>query len=244
MAAIMTNRYTETWFDTFLSLDTAAAVEPELDFVQKHSPLDQFPRILDVACGIGRHAAPLASMGYDVVGIDISEAALEVARKSSPTNAQFYCLDMHNLDAIEGEFDAVLFLWASFGYGTHDENQHLLEATARRTRVGGRILLDVYQRDAVARLASQDTAQHGSRIISTKRSLKENRYRVDITYSDTIDSDAFEWQVYTPSELCAAGSAAGLKPILTCSWFNASRSPSLEDIRMQILFERSGLVLV
>lgn len=236
-ADIMTG-YTETWFDTFLSPSTAAPVERELEFVRKHLPVDRFPCLLDVACGIGRHAVPLASLGYDVLGIDISEAALDIARKSSLAGARFQCLDMYDLDTMHQTFDAVLCLWASFGYGTADENQRLLGAMARRVRSGGRVLLDVYQRDAVAALPPHDTAERGSRIVSTTRRLENDRYRVEISYSDTADSDTFEWQVYTQSALCAAGAAAGLGEFLTCAWFDESCRPSVGNVRMQVLFER------
>ena len=50
-------------------------------------------RLLDVACGTGRHAAEFASLGWDVTGVDLSEDLLERARVNAP-DARFYQQDM------------------------------------------------------------------------------------------------------------------------------------------------------
>ena len=43
---------------------------PELAFLTRHLPREEFPTILDLCCGVGRHTAPLVAKGYHVVGID------------------------------------------------------------------------------------------------------------------------------------------------------------------------------
>ncbi len=62
------------------------ALEAETPIV--HALLDGAPRgrALDAACGTGRHAAHLASLGYDVVGVDATDAMLDVARAKLPTS--------------------------------------------------------------------------------------------------------------------------------------------------------------
>jgi 2-polyprenyl-3-methyl-5-hydroxy-6-metoxy-1,4-benzoquinol methylase len=94
----MANEFPQAWFDTFLAPENAAPVHRELDFIQAHLPASRFPRLLDVPCGIGRHAGPLAALGYEVLGIDRSEAALSVAGSLHP-KVEFRRLDMLALGA-------------------------------------------------------------------------------------------------------------------------------------------------
>ena len=183
----MTNEFSTTWFETFLAPATAAPIDPELDFIRTHLPLNGFPRLLDVPCGIGRHAIPLARLGYNVLGIDRSEPALDVARRQGVSGATFRFLDMTDLASVPETFDGVLCLWSSFGYGTLEENQRLLGDMSGRLREGGRLLLDVYNADAIHRLPEAESAVRGDRTVTTRRELVDRRFRVHITYSDTRD---------------------------------------------------------
>lgn len=143
----MANEFPAIWFDTFLSPGNAAPVDRELGFICDHLPVSKYPRLLDVACGIGRHAGPLAALGYAIVGIDRSERALTLARRQYP-EVEFRKLDMFELRSLTGTFDGVLSLWQSFGYGDSDQNRRLLLDMRKLLRPGGRILLDIYNADA------------------------------------------------------------------------------------------------
>ncbi|HEX9966885.1 MAG TPA: class I SAM-dependent methyltransferase, partial [Solirubrobacterales bacterium] len=58
-------------------------------------------RILDLACGIGRHSIELGQRGFDVVGIDISEELLEIAREEAAAQSldvEFKQADLRELD--------------------------------------------------------------------------------------------------------------------------------------------------
>ncbi len=59
----------------------------ECDFVEKELSHDKSLRILDVGCGTGRHAIELARRGYNVTGIDLSEAQLARAMPAALPNA-------------------------------------------------------------------------------------------------------------------------------------------------------------
>ncbi len=81
-------------------------------------------RILDVPCGEGRIAGRLARHGCDVVGVDQSELFLEIAEQRWPS-VSFVRADMRQL-AFEGEFDAVVSWFTSFGYFDRTENDEVL----------------------------------------------------------------------------------------------------------------------
>ena len=68
-------------------------------------------RVLDLGCGTGRHTVLLASKGFDVYGVDISETGLDITRKKlkeSGLNARIELGDMHSLRFDDGFFDAVI----------------------------------------------------------------------------------------------------------------------------------------
>lgn len=83
-------------------------------------------RVLDVACGLGRHALLLAQRGYDMVGVDISplyvDKATDAASKTG-ARARFVVgdmLDIKNLMADESPFDAIISMFTSNGYYGRD----------------------------------------------------------------------------------------------------------------------------
>jgi SAM-dependent methyltransferase len=101
-------------------------------------------RILDLACGTGRHALELSSRGYDVVGVELLEANVEVAREAATTGSletEFIAADVRSLE-LEEEFDVVLSLNdGAIGYfPTEDENRKVFEAVSAALGPGGRHL--------------------------------------------------------------------------------------------------------
>ena len=234
----MANEFPQIWFDTFLAPDNASPVDRELAFIQAHLPVASFRRLLDVPCGIGRHAGPLASLGYEVVGVDRSEAALSVATSLYP-GVEFRRLDMLALDALEGaSFDAVLCLWQSFGFGDSNENRKILDAMGRALRPGGRLLMDIYNSDAVDQLPSDSVETRNGREVRTRRARAGRRLRVELEYAGATTVDVHDWEIYRPSEFEKLANLVGLHVRVSCAWFDATIPPSEDHLRMQFLLER------
>ncbi len=109
-------------------------------------------RVLDVACGYGRHAVNLALRGHRVVGLDLNAYFLGLAaRRASEAgaSAQFVRGDMRVLP-FRAAFDAAVCLGGSFGqFATEDEDFALLRQTAQSLVPGGKFLLDVANRDGI-----------------------------------------------------------------------------------------------
>jgi SAM-dependent methyltransferase len=114
--------------------------------------LDGTERVLDVACGYGRHALGLAGRGLRVVGLDLSAYLLGLARSGAAeqrVSARFVRGDMRLLP-FHASFDAAMCLGGSFGqFATEDEDLALLRETAQVLKPGGRFLLDVANRDGM-----------------------------------------------------------------------------------------------
>jgi SAM-dependent methyltransferase len=112
--------------------------------------------VLDLGCGTGNHALPLAQRGYQVVGIDRSAGMLESARKKALSwqidgKANFYQDDICSFQVAQS-FDASLMMFAVLGYQL--ENRDVLAAlrTARKhLRPEGLLIFDVWYGPAVLR---------------------------------------------------------------------------------------------
>jgi SAM-dependent methyltransferase len=104
-------------------------------------------RILDLACGTGRHALELTSRGFSVVGVELLQANVEVARKAAEAQSlatEFIQADLRDL-RIEDEFDIVLSLNdGAIGYFESEaENVRTFEVISRGLRGSGRHLLQI-----------------------------------------------------------------------------------------------------
>jgi len=103
-------------------------------------------RVLDLPCGAGRVSFPLAQLGYDVVGADLSRNLIREAKrraKEEGLNVSFHVSDMRNV-RVPGRFDAVINWWSSFLYLENTEDMmRALNSANRKLRKGGLILIDV-----------------------------------------------------------------------------------------------------
>jgi len=103
-------------------------------------------RILDLACGWGRHAIELARRGHTVTGIDLSRVMLDEAKRRADkanVTVKWLCMDMREID-FRDEFDVAINMFTSFGYFVDEtENAKVLEKVFHSLVSGGRFLLDL-----------------------------------------------------------------------------------------------------
>jgi SAM-dependent methyltransferase len=104
-------------------------------------------RVLDLACGTGRHALELARRGHEVVGLDISPDLLAIAESDAAEqglSATFVEVDLRQMD-YHDEFDLVLSLNdGAIGYfETEEENRRSFEVIAEALRAGGGHLMQL-----------------------------------------------------------------------------------------------------
>ncbi|RPI77532.1 MAG: class I SAM-dependent methyltransferase [Desulfobacteraceae bacterium] len=119
----------------------------EVDFIVRELHLQGHERILDLACGFGRHALELSRRGYAVVGVDITPEFIEQARKQAEAEqltAEFICADLREI-AFDPEFDVVLNLAdGAIGYLENDrENLKIFDLISSALKPGGKHLLGV-----------------------------------------------------------------------------------------------------
>lgn len=99
-------------------------------------------RVLDVACGRGRHSRFMASQGLDVTGIDLSFDSIEFAKQFESENLHFYQHDMR-LPAWINYFDYAFNFFTSFGYfATRREHDDAVSTIVKSLRKPGTVLFD------------------------------------------------------------------------------------------------------
>ena len=121
----------------------------EVDFLVSTLSLLDGAAVLDAPCGTGRHSRILAEFGYNVTGLDISSACIDIANKSSKIPGVQYKLgDLKDLSAYSGRFDCTLNLFSSFGYFSTDaENESVLDEMIKTLRPSGKLVLNLVNRD-------------------------------------------------------------------------------------------------
>jgi SAM-dependent methyltransferase len=221
--------FSPQWRETFGRVDPART-EAEVAFIAGVLPLPGFWRVLDVPCGDGRHMAGLVQRGYRVLGIDCEPSVVAEARAAG-LDARVG--DMRDLAAHGEGFDALVCLWASFGYFDAPTNQAVLGQFAERLRPGGRLVLDVYHRE----FFEAHQGEIDNRGVRERKTVHAGRLRAELRYADG-SRDVFEWQLFTPDELTAAAAAHGLTCILACRAFDETLPPSPIEPRLQVVLER------
>jgi len=114
-----TNNWFASWFDTpyyhilYKDRDYEEA-QLFMDNITSYLNLPEDAKILDLACGKGRHSVYLNQLGYDVTGADLSQHSINEAKKFSNDTLHFEVHDMR--EPFEQKFDAIFNLFTSFGY--------------------------------------------------------------------------------------------------------------------------------
>ena len=114
-------------------------------------------RILDVACGKGRHSKVLADLGFDVTGIDLSEASIEDASKESHDKLQFFQHDMR-LPFRINYYDYAFNFFTSFGYfKTQREHDNALRSITQSLKHEGIVVIDFLNREYISNRLEENT---------------------------------------------------------------------------------------
>jgi len=105
-------------------------------------------RILDAGCGPGLYAVPLARLGYDVTGIDVSAAALRHARGLARTTpllgtARFVKGDLRDVPLAEAEYDAAFLVYFILEAFSRTEQPKVLARLAASLAPAGTLIVEM-----------------------------------------------------------------------------------------------------
>src|SRR3954465_14122404 len=91
-----------------------------MDNLTHYLNLPDHAKVLDLACGKGRHAIYLNQLGFDVLGVDLSENSIAIAKNNENDELHFEVHDMRL--PFEQKYDAIFNLFTSFGYFENDDD--------------------------------------------------------------------------------------------------------------------------
>ncbi|MCH8904332.1 MAG: methyltransferase domain-containing protein [Bacteroidetes bacterium] len=156
--------------------------------VEYFSPPDD-AKILDAACGQGRHAKYLSAKGYEVTGIDLAASNIEFAKQFESERLKFFKHELtHSFKRLY--FNYIFNFFTSFGYyNTEDENIKVLQMFNYDTAPFGFLMIDFMNTTkAIAELVSSETKKvddvefkierklSGDTIIKTIEVVDEKKY--------------------------------------------------------------------
>jgi SAM-dependent methyltransferase len=174
--------------------------------------------LLDVPCGFGRHAVPLARAGYRVTGVDRSESLLIEARRRAGAARwpKVVRADYRDLPFKDESFDAAVNLFSSIGYLGDEEDTKALVEIRRVLRPGARLVIETMHRDLlVTRFHAQDWQLLGAgRLLLEQRTFDPAAGVAQVTQTlidgaGQRESRSYSLRVYTATELLAMLAAAG-----------------------------------
>lgn len=142
-------------------------------------------RLLDLACGKGRHALTMHQYGFEVVGADLSVNSIAEAQKQEKDCLKFVVHDMR--EVLPGApFDAVFNLFTSFGYfDTMEENEKVLRAIHRMLKPAGLLIIDFLNLPFVlSNLVEEEEKQVGHLHFSIRRTYDGTQLYKSIQFSD------------------------------------------------------------
>src|SRR6476661_233251 len=203
----------EEWFgEEYLQLyphRDAAEADRAVGLIAERVGLEPGWRVLDVACGAGRHARAFEDARARCVGLDLSAALLRVARQV--TTAPLIRADMRALPVRPRSMDLTVNLFTSFGYFDRDEEHAaVLTEMAATVRPGGWFVLDFLNAGTVRQGLVPGERHPGQGAAATRRLSADGRFvRKTIRLAD---NRLFEERVrlFEPAELEAMLRAAGV----------------------------------
>lgn len=192
-----TKQWYKSWFDTpFYHILYKNRDEKEAQaFIEKittYLNISEEGKILDLACGRGRHSIHLNNLGYDVTGLDLSKQSIAYAKQFENKHLHF---DVHDMSKpYHTKFDIVLNLFTSFGYFENEEdNQNTINAIKENLKPNGIGVIDFLNADFIInQLVHDETKTVDTIDFKLKRFVENDNIVKDISFN--FEGNAYNFQ--------------------------------------------------
>jgi SAM-dependent methyltransferase len=238
---VFASLYASTYDDLYRDKDYAAEAAILRSLFEEHVG-GKVASVLDLGAGTASHAVELARLGYDVVGVERSEAMLAVARAKTTGSERVELTpgDVRTID-LGRQFDAAISMFAVIGYQTEDEDVLAALATARRhLRRGGLLVFDVWYGPAVladrpSTRFSRIRVEQGELLRAVTPQIDESRQLCLLTYElwrvadgRIVETGSEEHVVryFFPNELRLLASAAGFSIVRISAFPDVATEPN------------------
>jgi len=208
----------QTYLDLYPHRDAGEA-DLAVELFGRVAELREGERVLDLACGAGRHLASLRRLELCPVGVDLSAVLLARAADGTGGSAALVRGDMRWLPFFDASFGGVVSFFTSFAYFEHRQDDRRVVAEIRRVlRPGGSYLLDFLNAQRVRdELIPEDVREIRGRKVRQFRYIEHDQVvkRIEVsTPGDDRPPEIFFERVrlYTDEELSDLLAAGGLMP--------------------------------
>lgn len=166
-----------------------------MDNLTHYLNLPEKAKVLDLACGKGRHSIYLNQLGFDVIGADLSENSIQQASKNANATLHFEVHDMRL--PFNDKFDAIFNLFTSFGYFENDaDNLKTLIAIKESLSDYGFAVIDFMNvTQVIANLVPDEVKTVDGIEFHIKRYVKDNHIFKEIDFNDKGESFHFTEKV-------------------------------------------------
>ncbi|MHC4938197.1 MAG: class I SAM-dependent methyltransferase [Planctomycetota bacterium] len=208
--------FKKEYLDLYYHRDDKAA-KGEAEFAVKALGLPENARILDIACGGGRHARAMQELGYDVVCLDLSEELLAGVGGLPRVRADMRALPF------DTSFDAATSFFTSFGYFDEEGNRAVLRTAAEALRPNGAYLLDFLNATLVSNsLVPESEEERGGQTYRITRRIEDGRVmkNVRIEGGDEVVEYTESVRLYLHNEIIAMMAEAGLSAVASYGDFD------------------------
>ncbi|HEY9226337.1 MAG TPA: class I SAM-dependent methyltransferase [Gemmatimonadaceae bacterium] len=213
----------EFWKLTYTYMFPASRVDAATTEVEQLLALVNIDhgKVLDLACGPGRHSVLLAQRGFEVTGVDKSAFLLDRARERSAmtgVDVEWIREDMRTFRR-PGAFDLVLCLFTSFGFFEDDaDNQRVLANAAANLRAGGTFVLDMMGKEQIARIFNPTSSSERPEGLSIhRRRIVDDWTRIENEWILLHDGHArtlrFQHWIYSAREITQMTKDAGFADV-------------------------------
>lgn len=192
-----TKQWYASWFDTpfyhilYKDRDYTEA-QAFMDTLTQYLNLPENGKVLDLACGKGRHSVYLNKLGYQITGVDLSEQSIAHAKQFENDTLKFNVHDMTK--PYPDTFDAVFNLFTSFGYFETDEcNLKTVESIKAELNASGFGVIDFMNAEYVIdHLIPENTKTVDGIDFLQKRRLENGYIIKDISFD--VDGEHYDYQ--------------------------------------------------
>jgi SAM-dependent methyltransferase len=155
-----------------------------MDNLTHYLNLPEKAKVLDLACGKGRHSIYLNQLGFEVIGADLSENSIVEANKNANEHLHFQVHDMR--EPFEDKFDAIFNLFTSFGYFENDEDNSktLIAIKDSLTEYGFAVIDFMNVNQVIANLVPEETKTVDGIDFYIKRYVLDNHIYKEIDFED------------------------------------------------------------
>lgn len=257
MKSLGSDWYQKIWSLDIQDLSWVEHIKQQVDFLIKRLDLKGNERVLDLACGFGRHSLELAKRGFCVVGVDLTKDYIDFASQIAQEkglDAEFILSDIREV-SFQNEFDLVLNMGdGAIGYLENDaENLKIFGVISSALRPNGKHFMDIMNADYAACHFPCKLWDEGEKCLTLSKfewnqETKTMLYgQLDYPYGEPLYKPVIEQgnstRLYTLAEIEAIMRERGLHVYDSFADFNGTRFYARDSIQLMV-YSRKGANLL